>query len=161
MLLPCFAAANTTYSAWPFVILIVCIGAVILMISRLRLHPFLALISAALLAGVMAERLLDPVTKQPFANKWKAAVEMTTKEFGNTAGGVGIVIGLASIISLCLMESGAADKVVRRFLAAFGEKRAGVAILVSSYVLSIPIFFDTMFHAHGPARHGAGDADRA
>ena len=33
-----------------------------------------------------------------------------------------ISIGLASIIGLCLMESGGADKVVRRFLAAFGEK---------------------------------------
>jgi GntP family gluconate:H+ symporter len=43
------------------------------------------------------------------------------------------------------MESGAADKVVRRFLAAFGEKRAGLALLTSTYFLSIPIFFDTMF----------------
>lgn len=43
------------------------------------------------------------------------------------------------------MESGAADKVVRRFLAVFGEKRAGLALLASTYVLSIPIFFDTMF----------------
>ena len=43
------------------------------------------------------------------------------------------------------MESGAADKVVRRFLALFGEKRAGLAIVISSYILSIPIFFDTFF----------------
>jgi GntP family gluconate:H+ symporter len=43
------------------------------------------------------------------------------------------------------MESGSADKVVRRFLAVFGEKRAGLALLASTYVLSIPIFFDTMF----------------
>jgi H+/gluconate symporter-like permease len=35
--------------------------------------------------------------------------------------------------------------VVRRFLAIFGEKRAGEAILVSGYILSIPIFFDTFF----------------
>jgi H+/gluconate symporter-like permease len=46
---------------------------------------------------------------------------------------------------MCLMESGAADKVVRRFLKIFGEKRAGWALLWSTYILSIPIFFDTMF----------------
>src|SRR5204862_7559118 len=46
---------------------------------------------------------------------------------------------------MCLMESGAADKVVRRFLALFGQQRAGAAILVSGYILSIPIFFDTFF----------------
>ena len=66
-------------------------------------------------------------------------------EFGVTAGKIGFVIALAAVISLCLMESGAADKVVRRFLAIFGEKRAGAAIVVSSYILSIPIFFDTFF----------------
>jgi GntP family gluconate:H+ symporter len=49
------------------------------------------------------------------------------------------------VIAVCLMESGAADKVVRRFLAVFGEKRASFALLISTYVLSIPIFFDTMF----------------
>jgi GntP family gluconate:H+ symporter len=43
------------------------------------------------------------------------------------------------------MESGAADKVVRGFLSLFGEKRAGDAITASSYILSIPIFFDTFF----------------
>ena len=49
-----------------------------------------------------------------------------------------MVIALASRIGLCLMESGAADKVVRRFLALLGERRAGAAMLVSGYVLSIP-----------------------
>jgi GntP family gluconate:H+ symporter len=145
-------------AVWPFVILALCVAAVIATISWLRMPAFLALILAALLAGVMAvqlpgakprgagsELVLDAATGKPLKNHWVRAVELTTEEFGKTAGAVGIVIGLASIISLCLMESGAADKVVRRFLDVFGEKRAGVAILVSSYVLSIPIFFDTMF----------------
>jgi GntP family gluconate:H+ symporter len=79
------------------------------------------------------------------ANSWIAAVELTAVEFGGAAGAIAISIGLASIIGLCLLESGAADKVVRRFLAVFGEKRAGLALLASTYVLSIPIFFDTMF----------------
>jgi GntP family gluconate:H+ symporter len=66
-------------------------------------------------------------------------------DFGKTAGDIAISIGLASIIGMALMESGAADKVVRRFLAFFGEQRAGIALLASTYFLSIPIFFDTMF----------------
>jgi GntP family gluconate:H+ symporter len=43
------------------------------------------------------------------------------------------------------MESGAADKVVRAFIRWFGERRAGAAVASSSYLLSIPIFFDTFF----------------
>ncbi|RYD32353.1 MAG: hypothetical protein EOP85_21825, partial [Verrucomicrobiaceae bacterium] len=70
--------------------------------------------------------------------------------FGKTAAGIAISIGLASIIGFCLMESGAADRVVRQFLKLFGEKNAGVALLVSTYILSIPIFFDTMFMLMAP-----------
>jgi GntP family gluconate:H+ symporter len=44
-----------------------------------------------------------------------------------------------------MFESGAAERVVRRFLSIFGEKRAGIALLFASYVLSMPIFFDTFF----------------
>ena len=143
---------------WPFAVLLVGLVFVIVSITVLRVHAFLALILAALLVGLMAEKLPDarprsapPGTTltaadgKPLKNHWLQAVELTTAEFGKTAGAIGLVIGCASIISMCLMESGAADKVVRRFLAVFGENRAGVAVLVSTYLLSVPIFFDTMF----------------
>jgi len=155
------AAINPTpaVSMWPFVVLVVSLVFTIVMISVLRVHAFLALIAAAILAGLMAEQLpgakprvanvsaqsISISPDKPLKNHWVRAVELTTEEFGRTAGAIGVVIGLACIISICLMESGAADKVVRRFLAFFGEKRAGIALLVSTYILSIPIFFDTMF----------------
>jgi GntP family gluconate:H+ symporter len=136
--------ANAASPLWPFVVLIVCVGFVILAISRLRLHPFLALILAALLAGVMASSLpADP--KNPAKGKLLRAVELCTEEFGTTAGKLSIVVGMATLIGMCMMQSGAADKVVRRFLAITGEGRAGLALLAATYFLSIPIFFDTMF----------------
>ena len=129
---------------WPFVVLVVCVAFVIVAISKLRLHAFLALILAALLAGVMAASLpADP--KAPGKGKLLRAVELCTEEFGTTAGKLSIVVGMATLIGMCMMQSGAADKVVRRFLAVTGEKRAGLALLTATYFLSIPIFFDTMF----------------
>ncbi len=130
---------------WPFAVLIVCVIFVMTAISKLRVHPFLALICAALLAGVMSDSLPGAG-----ANHWVRAIELTTEEFGRTAGVIGVSIGLAAIIGVCLMESGAADKVVRRFLGFFGEQRAGLALLASAYVLAIPIFFDTMFMLMAP-----------
>jgi len=157
---PFFAATGSGSSSnWPFVVLAVSVAAVIIMISKLRMHAFLALILAALLAGVLADKLPGARPRDPSAaiptgvalkSHYLRAVELVTEEFGKTAGAIGIVIGLASIISMCLMDSGAADKVVRRFLAFFGEKRAGFALLVSTYFLSIPIFFDTMFMLMAP-----------
>ena len=148
---------------WPFAVLAIGLIFVIASITVLRVHAFLALILAALLVGLLAERLPDSRPRstppgevltnaegKPLKSHWLQAVDLTTMEFGKTAGAIGLVIGCASIISMCLMESGAADKVVRRFLAVFGEQRAGIAVLVSTYLLSIPIFFDTMFMLMAP-----------
>lgn len=151
---PMIAAAEVAASTrWPFVVLLVSVSFVIVAITRLRLHPFFALIFAAFLAGFLSEPFSGAVLGKLSAgarasaegNQWLATVELTMVEFGNTAAAISISIGLAAIIGMALMESGAADKVVRRFLAFFGEKRAGAALLWSTYFLSIPIFFDTMF----------------
>jgi gluconate:H+ symporter, GntP family len=143
-LLPALAAAaGADPGARPFIVLLLCVALIVVLITVVRVHAFLALILAAICAG-----LLSPVGSlpgEPARSHWVQAVEVTATEFGTTAGKIGIVIGLAAIIGMCLMESGAADKVVRRFLAAFGEKRSGIAMLVASYVLSIPMFFDTFF----------------
>ncbi len=128
-------------SYWPFVVLLLSVGLVIFLIAVVRLHAFLSLVLAAITAGLLASRLPG----EPQTSHAVQAVELTTAELGSTAGKIGVVIALASVIAMCLMESGAADKVVRRFLAVFGEKRAGFALFLSSYILSIPIFFDTFF----------------
>jgi gluconate:H+ symporter, GntP family len=145
------AAGQVAPNWWPFVVLGVSVATIIFLITKVRMHAFLALIIAAFIAGFMADagaKLSDKLgnpSPDARANAWVAAVDLTSLEFGKAAASIAISIGLASIIGLCLMESGAADKVVRRFLAAFGQKRAGLALLASTYVLSIPIFFDTMF----------------
>ena len=73
------------------------------------------------------------------------AVKWTLMGFGNTAGGIGLIIALAAIIGTCMMRSGAAERVVRHLLSVFGEKRAGLVLLISGFLLSIPVFFDTVF----------------
>jgi GntP family gluconate:H+ symporter len=136
-------AAATSPDYWPFAVLVLSVGLIIVLITVMRVHAFFALILAAMAAGLLSR--VGSLPGEPAKSHWLQAVELTTAEFGLTAGKIGVVIALASIIGMCLMESGAADKVVRRFLAVFGQKRAGTAIMTSGYILSIPIFFDTFF----------------
>ncbi len=132
-----------TSPLWPFVILLICVVTIITLITKLRVHAFLALIGVAILAGLLAPR--GSLPGEPAKSHWIQAVELTTLEFGTVCGKVGVVIALASIIGVCILESGAADKVVRRFIAAFGERRAGLALVTSGFLLGLPIFFDTFF----------------
>jgi GntP family gluconate:H+ symporter len=142
-----FLLANTAGAAphgtWPFAVLIICVALIVVMITVLKLHAFLALILAGISAGLLSR--VGSLEGEPKNSHWVQAVELTAKEFGNTAGEVGVVVGMAAIIGMCMFESGAAEKVVRRFLAIFGEQHAGIALLFASYVLSMPIFFDTFF----------------
>jgi GntP family gluconate:H+ symporter len=143
--------AAAAIDVWPFVVLLAAMAAVILGVLVLRLHPFVALVSAALLAGGLADGLpADP--KRPEQGQLARAVELTAEGFGRTAGGVAIVIAMATIIGMALTESGAADKVVRRFLAVSGSRPAGIslAVVLATYLLSIPIFFDSMFMLMAP-----------
>jgi gluconate:H+ symporter, GntP family len=123
----------------PFGILLVSVAFIVLAIAVLRLHAFLALMLAAVLCG-----LLTAVSK-PGAPGAVAAVDLAMTEFGVAAGRIGFVIAMAAVIGVCLLESGAADRIVRALLAAVGEKRAGLAMLAAGFLLSIPVFFDTVF----------------
>ncbi len=66
--------------------------------------------------------------------------------FGGTCVKIGILIAMAAIIGKCLLDSGAADRIVRTALARFGEKSAPAAFMTSGFFLGIPVFFDTVFY---------------
>ncbi len=108
-------------------------------IGAFRLHPFLALLAGAVLAGSLtpgpgsaAERVL-------------AALDESAADFGQVVGAIGIAIALAAIIGDCLLRSGAADRIAGALLRAFGERRAAWALAAAAWALSIPVFFDTVF----------------
>ncbi|MBN1803740.1 MAG: hypothetical protein JW837_00685 [Sedimentisphaerales bacterium] len=118
----------------PLLILGIGIATVIGMIVVLRINAFIALISAAFIVSLLAPGLL--------ADK----VSRVADAFGRTAANIGIVIALAVVIGKCMMDSGAADRIVRAFLSLLGEKRSATALMASGYILSIPVFFDTVFY---------------
>ena len=66
--------------------------------------------------------------------------------FGSTCASIGILIAMASIIGKTLLDSGAADRIVRTMLRWFGEAGAPLAFMVSGFLLGVPVFFDTVFY---------------
>lgn len=119
---------------YPFLILLVGLVIVIGGIVMLRLHAFLALITAALVISLMAP------------GQWGEKATRVAEAFGDTAAGVGIVIALAAIIGAAMTRSGAADRIVAMFLDLLGERRGPAALMASGFTLSMPVFFDTVFY---------------
>jgi len=119
---------------YPVCVLLLGLVTVLGMILVLRVHAFLALISAAMLVS-----LLSP-------GELPEKISRVAEAFGRAAGSIGIVIAMAAVIGKCLIDSGAADRIVRSTLRALGEKQAPTALAASGYVLGIPVFFDTVFY---------------
>lgn len=122
------------HPAIPLAILVLGIAIVIGMIVVLRVNAFLALITASMVVGLLAPG--------PFAER----IARVAAAFGETAGKIGVVIALAAVIGRCLVDSGAADRVVRAFVNLLGEKRCAISLMSSGFVLSVPVFFDTVFY---------------
>ncbi len=125
-------------SIHPLLILVIGISIVLGLIIRFKVNAFLALITAAVVVSLLA------CVNQP--DDLPNSISRVAEAFGGGATNIAIVIALAAIIGQCMMDSGAADRIVRAFLNLLGEKNAPWALMGSGYLLAIPVFFDTVFY---------------
>ncbi|MGV3484144.1 MAG: GntP family permease [Planctomycetaceae bacterium] len=132
--MPPILFADSDLQFWPFVTLAVGIASVLGMIIVLRMNAFLAMVIAAIVVSLMVEGSAG------------ARLDAVATEFGKSAGGIGIVIAMAAIIGKCMLDSGAADRIVRWAVGITGEGKASLGLMLSGFVLAIPVFFDTVFY---------------
>ena len=133
---------------------ILSVGVIIVVggIIGLKLHPFLALLLGAFVVALMTPAAVieqfalskGAAPAAALALSKKSIGERIATEFGNTCAKIGILIAMAAIIGKCMLESGAAERIIRSILRVTGIDKAPVAFLVSSFFLGIPVFFDTV-----------------
>ena len=147
-------------------ILILLVGVVIVIggIIGFKLHPFLALLLAALVVS-----MLTPVelVEQFYLSKGATSIDAYKQahksigerigiEFGNTCAKIGILIAMAAIIGKAMLDSGAAEKIIRAMLKITGEKNAPIGFILSSFFLTIPVFVDTVIFLMMPLAKAMG-----
>ncbi|MDO5580429.1 MAG: GntP family permease [Planctomycetia bacterium] len=115
---------------------------VILLITVLRVHPFLALLAAALVVSFSFPILESEKGDPDLPRK----VVRVAEAFGVMAGKIGILIVMGTIIGICMTESRAADRIIQKICRIFGVKRIPIAFIGSGYLLSIPVFYDATFY---------------
>lgn len=117
----------------PILLLLLSVGFIILLTVRWNVHPFLALLGAALLFALSSGMNLDSL------------VDSINSGFGNTLGKIGIVIVLGVIIGAFLEHSGGAFKLAEWLLGMIGRKRVHEAMGFVGFLVSIPVFADSGF----------------
>lgn len=115
------------------------IALLLVLIIKVRLQPFVALlavsISVGLAAGLSVTELFGTVQRS-------AATSVIETGMGGILGHVAIIIGLGTMLGAILEVSGGAEVLSSRLLGLFGEKRAPLAMGLTGLIFGIPVFFD-------------------
>ncbi len=122
-----------TNGLWLAILVILSVLFIVFSTTRLKLHPFLALLSVTFLFGLLSgmdlPRLLDSLQKG----------------FGDTLGRIGVVIVCGMIIGTFLEKSGGAFSMAEAVLKVIGQKRVPLAMAVLGHLVSIAVFADSGF----------------
>jgi GntP family gluconate:H+ symporter len=105
----------------------------VLLTSKFKVHPFLALFTASIIYAVLSGMPLTLV------------IESINIGFGSTLGQIGLVIVFGVIVGSFLENSGAAYKLAEVALNLIGRKRVYEAMGLVGFVVSIPVFADSGF----------------
>jgi len=118
---------------WLAFLLLLSIVFIVYSTVKWKLHPFLALIFAAFLYGLLSKMKLTDVVKS------------ITEGFGGTVSSIGIVIVAGTIIGIFLEKSGGAFTMAESVLKVTGKKNVPLAMSIIGYIVSIPVFCDSGF----------------
>lgn len=114
-------------------LLVLAVVFIVLSTTRLKLHPFLALLFAGLIFGLGSGMPLAKIV---------AAIK---EGFGATIGNVGIIIIAGTIIGIFLEKSGGAFAMAEAILKRIGRQRVPASMSIIGYITSIPVFGDSGF----------------
>ena len=115
-----------------FIILIVAAGVamLLLMVLKFKLSAFISLLITAIFVGIMAGMPLNEIT---------ASIQ---EGMGSTLGFVATVVGLGAIFGQMLESSGGARSLANYLLRKFGTEKASWALMLTGFLIGIPIFLD-------------------
>ncbi len=105
----------------------------LVLILQFKIQAFIALLIASISVGIFAG-----ISPMDIITTMKTGM-------GNTLGSVALVIGLGAIFGSILEYSGGAEALARFMLKKFGEKRASWALMITGFLIAIPVFFDVAF----------------
>ena len=107
--------------------------ALIVLIARFKMHPFVVLVVVSIALGIVAGMPLGAVVKA----------------FQDGVGGVlafiAIVVALGTMLGKMMAESGGATRIATTLIAMFGERRVHWAIMFVAFIVGIPVFFQVGF----------------
>jgi len=116
-----------------FIFVLISILVLVLLIVWAKINPFIAFLISAILAGFL---LGIPV--QHIAGSIQ-------KGMGDLLGGLVVIIIMGAMLGKLVADSGAAQRIAEFLMAVSGKKYINWAMMVTGFVVGIPLFFNVGF----------------
>lgn len=117
----------------PVLIVLVGVATLLLLVVRFKIHAFIALILVALGVGLAQGMGTEAVLKS------------IQNGVGGTLGYLALILGFGAMLGGLIAESGAAQRITERLVSSFGMKNIQWALILSGFIVGIPLFYTVGF----------------
>lgn len=117
----------------PLFIVILGIALLLILILVVKINSFLAFVIVSLAVALAEGMSLD-----------KAVVSIENG-IGNTMGFLVLILGLGSMLGKLVSESGAAQRITTKMVAAFGLKHIQISLMLTGFIVGVSLFYDVGF----------------
>lgn len=111
--------------------LVLSLTLLIVSIIKIKVHPFFVLLFSAIAYGFMTGMDINTI------------INAVNNGFGDIMGKIGLIILFGVTIGKVLEKSGGAFVIASKILAVIGSKSIHLAMLITGYILSVPVFADS------------------
>ncbi|GAA1677619.1 GntP family transporter [Microbacterium lacus] len=130
----------------------------LLLIVKLKVNAFLALLITSILVGLAAGIPLATIPATEDTPEKLGIIPAIIAGMGGTLGSVAILVALGSMLGRIIELSGGATSLSGRFTKLLGPRRVSGALTAAALVLAIPVFFDVGFIILVPIIYGFSHA---
>ena len=129
--LPVLAATKPTGTEPQLIVAaLIGIAVIVVLITWLKVHPFLALLLGAVTTGLVAGEA-GPAVATSFASG-----------FGDTSASVGVLVGLGGMYGRMLADTGGASRIVDTLVARAGKRSLPWIMGLIGALIGLPMFFE-------------------
>ena len=118
------------YDIWPLLSVMIGILFLLVLIMKLKLNTFIALIVTAVLTGILLGMPLDKII---------ATIETG---MGGTLGHIALIFGLGAMLGKLLADGGGATQIADTLIYKLGQKYVMWAMVIASFIIGIALFFE-------------------
>lgn len=115
------------------IILLLAVLGLVLLITAVKLHPFIAFLIVCILTGLSRGMEIGKI------------VASIQKGIGDLMGSLMIILCIGAMLGKLVADSGAANKIASGLIKAFGVKYIQWALVLTAFIVGIPLFYGVGF----------------